>query len=142
MVRRFETIFSVELSEELYERAKQKFSRHSHIHLYQGNSAHVLPEILRRVSEPALFWLDAHASGGITSRGEKVTPIREELQHIFDHMIEDHVVLIDDARGFIGENDYPSLEELADLVSQSRPHWAVEVEADIIMLYPADWRRR
>jgi len=79
----------VELSTELYERAKRKFSRYKHISIFKGDSSKVLPEILSQIEEPCLFWLDGHYSKGITATGEKETPILEELKHIFNHPIED-----------------------------------------------------
>jgi hypothetical protein len=100
-----------------------------------GNSSKVLPKIIKEIEEPCLFWLDAHYSEGITVKGDKETPIMEELNHIFSHSIKDHVILIDDARCFTGINDYPSIEELKHFVLNKFPKHRFNVKDDIIRIY-------
>ena len=56
----FDEIYSIEIVEKLYQRAKRKFSRHQHITVLHGDSAQVLPAVLERVNQPCLFWLDGH----------------------------------------------------------------------------------
>ena len=132
MINIFSKIYSIELSDKLYERAKKKFSGYKHISILKGDSSKVLPEILNKIEKPCLFWLDAHYSKGITAKGEKETPVVEELKHILDHPIEDHVILIDDARCFTGQNNYPSLEELNKIILDKYPDYIFKVRNDII----------
>jgi hypothetical protein len=131
----FKRIYSIELSHELYENAREKFSKHKHISIVNGDSAEVLPEILMHVKEPCLFWLDGHYSGGNTAKGEKETPIMEELKRICDHPVKNHVILIDDAREFTGENDYPTIESLRNFVGARLPYYEFDVKDDIIRIY-------
>jgi hypothetical protein len=131
----FNRIISVELDKVLYLRAVLRFLKLRHIRILHGDSARVLPRILRSLREPALFWLDAHYSGGITARGKKETPIVEELMAILAHDIKEHVILIDDARCFDGAGDYPTLGTLRSLVARS--DLALEVRDDIIRIHPA-----
>jgi hypothetical protein len=128
----FHEIYSIELSAELYERAKKKFFKYKHISILEGDSSKVLPQILNHVVEPCIFWLDGHWSGGITAKGEKETPIVAELNHVLGHSIKDHVILIDDARCFTGKNGYPTLAELRELISDRYPNNIFEVRDDII----------
>ena len=131
----FDEIYSIELGQELYERAKKRFAGEKHIAIFQGDSTEILPEVLARIGEPCLFWLDAHYSEGITSRGPKETPLKDELHHILSHRVQDHVILIDDAREFTDRDDYPSLQELQDLVASMDSSWVFEVKDDIIRLF-------
>lgn len=134
----FRQIFSIELDPTLYKRAKRRFSHLNHISILQGDSAVVLPKILANIHEPCLFWLDAHHSGGITAQGSTATPIRQELAHILKHPILGHVILIDDARCFTGENDYPTINELKELIF-ARPNsqnLMFVVKDDIIRIHP------
>jgi hypothetical protein len=134
--RRFRRIHSIELDDRLYQRAYKKFSRFKHVSIHQGDSSRVLPMILTRIQEPCLFWLDAHYSSGITARGERETPIMEEGRCILSHPLAiEHVILIDDARNFVGANDYPTLEELNKLVSAQCLSLRVYVENDIIRIH-------
>jgi hypothetical protein len=130
----FEEIYSIELNSELYNRAKRRFKGKDHITVLQGDSAKVLPKIIKKINRPVLFWLDGHYSSGATAKGEKNTPIMEELKHILGHNVHEHVILIDDARCFIGKDDYPSMETLRELTSSRMPGKTFEVMDDIIRI--------
>ncbi|KKK92981.1 hypothetical protein LCGC14_2697460, partial [marine sediment metagenome] len=86
-------------------------------------------------NQPCLFWLDAHYSGGNDAEGELWCPILLELKHILNNSKFDHVILIDDARGFKGINDWPTLKELKKLISMKRPNYCFKVKNDIIRVY-------
>lgn len=128
----FRKIFSIELDDSLYERAKERFSQYAHISIIHGDSGEVMPTVLNKVGGSCLFWLDGHYSGGITAKGKLETPIVRELYAILHHHILDHVILIDDARLFLGQGDYPTIDELKEIVLRQRPGWVFEVEDDII----------
>lgn len=134
----FKRIYSIELQTELWERAKQKFANDKHITLLQGDSGEVLATVLAELDQPALFWLDGHYSGDITAKGELVTPIQKELEQIFRHpLAAQHVILIDDARLFVGKDDYPTLETIETTV-RANGYDHFEVDKDIIRI----WRTR
>jgi len=52
-------------------------------------------------------------------------------------MVEDHVILIDDAREFTGANDYPTIDELRKFVGDSMPGFHLEVRDDIVRIHKA-----
>jgi len=126
---------SIELSDELFDAACERFRYYENIKLLHGDSSFVLPEILKAFRTPALFWLDGHFSGGQTARGGIDSPVSSEIQTILDSPIKEHVILIDDARCFDGTNDYPHIEELMHLVRRYG-YYAMEVSSDIIRLTP------
>jgi hypothetical protein len=132
----FQTVYSVELDPSLHERARRRFAEFPHVHLIKGDSGLLLPAILGKIDRPALFWLDAHYSGGITARGQTDTPIMQELGTILNQAIRGDVILIDDARCFVGEDGYPRLSDLADGVRSRRPDLQVEVRGDIVRVVP------
>jgi len=86
----FDQIYSMELSRGLFLGAYNRFSKQRHISIIHGDSADVLPEILLKIDEPCLFWLDGHYSGGFTARGKKDTPILQEVISILNHHIDRH----------------------------------------------------
>ncbi len=135
----FRRIYSIELQETLYRRAVRKFSRFPHVTILQGDSGEVLARLLETLDEPCLFWLDAHHSSGAafkTAKGNMLTPIVLELGHIFAHArAQDHVILIDDAREFTGMNDYPTIDQLRELVLRAKPEFILEVRDDIIRIH-------
>jgi hypothetical protein len=133
--RDFDNIASIELDDTFYHRAALRFANWNYIKIYHGDSAEVLPKILRSVTQPCLFWLDAHYSEGRTARGLKETPIVEELRAIFAHPVKRHVILVDDARCYRGIGDWPTLEALRTLVRTERPNGIFYVQHDIIRIH-------
>lgn len=132
MRKEFKELHSVELGGDLYERAKIRFAGYPHIHLYNGDSGEILQDILCKLKQPCLFWLDAHYSAGMTVKGASDTPIEKELKHIFRHEhAHHHVLLIDDARVFNGTNDYPTLQTIEAMSKQAGYH-LFSIENDII----------
>lgn len=134
----FKKIYSIELSNELFKKAQARFSGCSNITLIEGDSSAKLNELLPSISEPALFWLDGHYSGGVTARGELSTPIYKEVEGILKHAVDNHVILIDDARLFVGADDYPTHDEFRAFVFGIRPDMVYEVKNDIIRIHKAE----
>jgi hypothetical protein len=133
----FSTIYSIELDRTLASHAARRFVRHPHIRIIQGNSSVRLAELLATIEEPALFWLDAHFSGGVTASGGADEPIMREVQSIGRHPLATrHVVLVDDARSFAGANGYPTLTELLALLSSGFPTHEITVRHDMVIARP------
>jgi hypothetical protein len=130
--KRFKKIFSIELGIDLFNKAKERFQNDKNVIIVQGDSGRVLPQILLDINEPAIFWLDGHYSAGITAKGDKECPIYEELTSIFNSKRLNHILLIDDARCFTGEGDYPTIEKLTDFIRSKNEKYQVEVKHDII----------
>lgn len=133
----FERIYTIELGDELYERASKKFADMPKVTVLHGDSGTKIQEVLKSLSTPALFWLDAHytAGLGISGRAVKDTPILAELSHVFQHPLAlQHAILIDDAHEFTGANDYPPLAEVEALV-QKAGFDQFEVKENIIRIY-------
>ena len=109
----FDEIYSIELDPELFRLANIRFSGINKINLFQGDAGAVMLDVLKQVNGPSLFWLDAHFSSGATARGELDTPIQQELTQILNHpLAKHHIILIDDARHFNGQGDYPTIISL------------------------------
>lgn len=134
--RSFRQIFSIELHPGLAADARKRFAGDKAVSILQGDSAKLLNEILDEVDRPALFWLDAHYSGGITAQGEEETPVLNELRTILEHPVAGHVLLIDDAREFGGSSSYPTIPEVRSLVNEKRPALRFSVASDIIRIHP------
>ena len=132
----FDRIYSIELSNELYEQAKRRFADDDRIKIIHGDSGIELGKIIARLDQPVLFWLDGHYSAGETAKGDKDTPIYEELTHIFNSQQRGHVVIIDDARCFGTDAAYPSIDELIKFIKAKNPNATIEVENDSIRIFP------
>lgn len=129
----FDSIYSIELSEFLYKKAIKRFNTQKKVCLYNGDSGKMLGKIAETITEPAVFWLDGHYSGGITAKGETECPIMAELAVIVNQKLP-HVILIDDARLFTGENDYPTIDELRQFFTNKAVPFSLAVQHDIIRI--------
>lgn len=132
----FRKIISIELADVFYRKAVVRFNKQSHIEIMHGDSGKVLRDIIPAIKENALIWLDGHYSGGMTAKGEKECPVYEELHHVFASPFN-HTILIDDARLFIGKNDYPTIEELKQFVASEKPAYHFLLENDAIIITPS-----
>lgn len=133
-LKNFKKIISIELGKDLFLEAKTKFKKNKNVKILHGNSGSLLPEIIKELKEPAIFWLDGHYSEGITAKGDKESPILEELKAIFTSSV-DHIILIDDARSFNGTGDYPTIEELSEFISAKNRGFNIKIQDDIILCH-------
>jgi len=110
----FETVYSCDVNEELVEQAARRFAD-SDVQVVHGSSGDVLPGILSRIAERAVFFLDGHgmppdassehfsASTLLPGREDDPSvyaPLRTELGLILAHPVRDHIILIDDRQCF------------------------------------------
>jgi hypothetical protein len=130
----FERCWTVEIDRLLYEQALVRFDGRRNITALHGDSATLIGDILKDIDAPAIFWLDGHYSKANTGRGAIDTPIVTELRQIFEHPIDQHVILIDDARDFLGINGYPTINALRRFVREHSPY-RMRIANDIIRLY-------
>ena len=138
----FEYLASVEISTQLFKEAKERLVSFDKIHLYNGNSAEKLPQMITDAQNSVenaklIFWLDGHYSGGITGKAELDTPIVEELLSIKKSDVNSGVILIDDARCFTHKGDYadyPTIKSLRRIVHEQWENAAIQVKNDIIRI--------
>ena len=58
----FETIYSIELSSQLFSHCCRRFEWDPRVLVCHGDSGEMLPGILKYIDEPVTFWLDSHYS--------------------------------------------------------------------------------
>jgi hypothetical protein len=140
---KFKSIYSIELSAELAARAAGRFCKDRHVQIIQGDSGEKLGTILNNLKGTSLFWLDGHYSSEFYLNGEfiqtakaaKETPIEKELELLLSSGII-HIIFIDDARLFKGNDDYPSIKTIREMVKKRGNKYKVFVKKDIIHLLP------
>jgi hypothetical protein len=130
----FNQLYSIELQPFLYYRTKNRFKNESKVHLLKGDSGKKLSSLIPKLTSTSLFWLDGHYSMGITAKGDKECPILEELDAILTLSKLHHVILIDDARLFTGENDYPTIVQLKTFIEKYTSNLLLEIKDDVIRL--------
>jgi len=131
----FDYLYSIEYDKALFSAAATRLAPFKKVKLLHGDSTVLLPEILDQLTGPALFWLDAHYSGGATGRSLLDSPIQSELRAIARHRTRGHVVLIDDAQDFRGADGYLTVTGVEEF-SKSLDY-SFRLEAGIMRLTPA-----
>lgn len=131
----FDRIDSIEQNPELAQRAVKRFARSPKIHIHQGDSQRVLPELLATLTQPALFWLDAGYYGWAGMQGAQQR-LGVELEAILGHQVGGHIILMDDARGLNGENGSLTVAVLTQRIADEFPGHNVEVAYDILRITP------
>jgi hypothetical protein len=127
----FYTLYTIELDKWLFNKARVRLEIYDNIMCFCGDSSVLLPQILAQVKRPVLYWLDAHYSQGLTKRGSEDTPIIKELKAIRLHpFVTDSVILIDDARLFGSDPNYPTIEQIKEIF----PDMEVIEDEDIIRI--------
>ena len=132
----FKKLISIELSQELHRAACARFTAFPKVQVIQGDSGVKLGEAIKGLAAPALFWLDAHYSIGLTAGRGTSAPIFKELSCLTNRQQYPDAILIDDARLFGWDFGYPSLKAIRNFVSEHWPSHTCVVESDIICILP------
>jgi hypothetical protein len=130
----FRHYVSIELSEQLAKKAQNRFKHRENVEIIRGDSSVVLPEVLSKLDERAIFFLDGHYSGGITAKSDIETPVMDEIRWILSHRISGHILVIDDARLFIGRRDYPDIDQFKKILLELNPDARIEIQNDCIIV--------
>lgn len=132
----FDRVYSIEFQPELARRAARRFARDSRVRILEGDSQQVLPELLKSITEPAIFWLDAGYWGWVNLARDPER-LSAEVEAALSHSVKGHVVLMDDARMLDGRDGAPRFEELRARIAARFPGRRIELVNDIIRITPA-----
>lgn len=141
----FKHVYTIELSNELHELAKKRFVQKKHVHLYQGDSAVVLPTIVKKLTGKTVFFLDAHFSMGKTAQGDENTPILTELEIIKQAGITDSIIIIDDLRMFYKPathlkntfaDGYPTVQDVVEKILSINESYQCAIVYDTLIAFP------
>ena len=144
----FKEVYSIELASDLYQ--VQKFDEiinNKNIKIF--DSAFVLNSLIENKKCTYYFWLDNHEISNKTYKSKTQTPVLEEIKVISSLSLEGSVILINNLRHFqpiitrIDENmehkyrDYPSLQEIINIVFKTNDNYSIAVLGDILIIYPS-----
>lgn len=138
----YDDVYSIELKEEFYKKAVERFAHDDHVEIINGHSAEKLKEVAMRLQEPAVFWLDAHGGAAAVHNGEmEPAPVKAELDAILTSPhYRDHVVLIDDVHTFVkdvkwGAGVWKDIEEYRVRWLADHPDWIWKVKDNVLRIY-------
>lgn len=143
--QRFSEVITIEASPDFHAHAVRRFAGCPGVRVLLGDSRVLLERVVAQLNGHAVFWLDAHWSGGATAGEQAECPLLAELAAI-DGAPHVHAVLVDDARCFLAPpprphraEHWPELPEVvAALASGGRRY--VTVLDDVLIAVPAELR--
>ncbi|RFM26491.1 class I SAM-dependent methyltransferase [Deminuibacter soli] len=141
--RHFEQVATVEIDPAISKATASKPDCPANIRFYVGNSKDVLPEMVKPLTGRSIFWLDGHWCN-VTEMGKDMEcPLMDEIRALAH--LKDAVILIDDARAFLGplppphnNADWPRIDEVFALLKQQYPDNLVTIADDVIYCIPPD----
>ena len=123
----YSKIISIEIYEAHYQSSKNRFKHLPNVKIVKGDSGIILGEVISDINEPMTFWLDAHLKQAEDSEiGVKDYPIIEELSHIKNHPIKNHVILIDDIRCWNSIDESLMLDSVIEYIKTINPNYSIE----------------
>ena len=130
----FEKVITIEASELIFNLTKDDLSAYKNVTHILGDSREILKGL--KIIEPAVFWLDAHYSGGSTFQSDN--PLINEIS-LINNIQHPTCILIDDARYitscWVGEQ-YCELKTILDLLSINGRY--VAIFEDVLFAVPYD----
>lgn len=143
----FPRVHTIEVYPPFYERAVQRFHGVEHVHVHFGDSGVVLRAILGECTEPVFYYLDGHFDGGVSGKGERNTPILQELEAISKWGHPESVILIDDICDFQKScyperiintcfEGYPTLEELVEVLLKINDTYQFAFWGNALLAFP------
>ena len=144
LARKFQIVYTIEPSAELYEASSKTLSRLTNVVQYLGTSEQHFAAILEKLSGNVCFWLDGHYSGGNTYQARTDTPIISELKSIaaIINKLDNVVILIDDVRCcHTIPAEFPSINHYVNWALECDLDWTIEHDIFIaktkgLNLYP------
>jgi hypothetical protein len=128
--RQFDLIYSIELDPKLAEYSRQRFKNYPQVKILEGDSGVLVPQVVAQLDRPALFWLDAGYYGVDLTKGD-LSRLLTELSAILSGPVREHVVLMDDARMFVGTESKFNARQLVAWIEREHPDRKVEIVRDI-----------
>lgn len=112
----FNTIHSIEIMEENYNIAKDRWKHFNNVTIYHGDTSQMVETLLNSLNESSFFWLDAHFT--VDSK----IPTYKELEYIKNHSIKDHTILVDDV------SIYFNYDQLENAIKDINPNYTISYE--------------
>jgi hypothetical protein len=145
--KRFGKVWTVEIDEAAYRIARQRLAGRKNVEQHLGESAKVLGSLLPRLDGPALFWLDAHWSGGKTGGELYPCPVADEITAIDESPLE-HVIVVDDMRLCLnakpssGAGEWPQICALVEILRARHPGAYLAIHNDVAIRLPGSWAEK
>lgn len=139
----FAKVYTIEIDPAISKSTASHPDCPKNIEFFVGNSKDVLPSVVPLLSGRSLFWLDGHWCNVSDLGKEEECPILEEINAI--GLQKDAVILIDDARCFLGplppphdETQWPRIDSIFQCLQNNFPQHRITIVDDVIFCIPPD----
>jgi len=95
----FNKLYTIEFSKKFYENTRRMYNG-TKINFILGDSSIVFENLLPKIDDKTIFFLDGHWSSGDTGKSAKDCPLVEEITHINNLFKNEAIIIIDDYRLF------------------------------------------
>jgi len=126
-------VISVELHDELWARAAERFAGDPAIDIRHGDASDVVPAVVAELTAPPLIWLDGHYSGEGTALGREDEPAAAILRSLGEVAPAGTTIVIDDLRLF-GTPQYARLDDLIRSAAAAFPQARVRTWLDSLVI--------
>ena len=128
-------IISVELDDELWRAASERFAAHPQVTIVKGDAEQEIPRIVGELELPPLVWLDGHHSGEGTSQGEHAEPAVAIVERLGQTRVPPGTtIVVDDLRLFGRLPEFPALESLTSAARAAWPDAQIRVGLDALVI--------
>ncbi len=138
----FETIYTIEIDHEISQKAFFNARHKNNINFIIGDSSKELSAISSALTGSNIYWLDGHWCQEVPKISFEC-PLVYELNSIVAR--PDDIILIDDARFFMGvvpyphdPSNWPRIDEVLLILRNKYPEHRIVIVLDIIMCFPLD----
>lgn len=140
----FRECYTIEASEEYFKHSRNRFEDNPSVHVIFGDSGTQLRKTLQNTdNQNVLFWLDAHwCDSDNTSGATSQCPLLTELESIA-RLQADSIVMIDDARLFLGTpggphlpDQWPDMDQLVSQLYSLSDNHKLTIHNDVVVFYP------
>ncbi|WP_333418037.1 FkbM family methyltransferase [Microcoleus sp. herbarium8] len=139
----FEQVFTIEYSQDLYQKVTEKYGHITNIEFLYGDSRNLIDNTVSQLESLSLFWLDAHWSGGQTYGEIDECPLLAEIA-IINRSDCEHFIFIDDARLFLSPpppphspQHWPDISAVLNLLNSGKNSRHIVIIDDVIIAVPA-----
>lgn len=134
MEKYFDNLYTIEIKDLFYNIAKNKYNGNK-INFLFGDSSYVLNDIIKKIDNDTIFFLDGHWSSQDTGRGIKDCPLLEEIKCINDNFKNNGIIIIDDHRLFGKGPTYKNcLENWEDITDENIKNILINRITDLYFL--------
>lgn len=139
----FKNVYTIEIDPAISKATASQPNCPRNIEFFVGNSKDVLPQVVSKLKGRSIFWLDGHWCNVSEFGKEDECPLMDELKAVA--ALQDALILIDDARAFLGplpsphnSSLWPGIDDIIIICKKLFSSHRITICDDVIYCIPPD----